>query len=62
MVYDKIIEYCSKKNISIMTFEQMCGIGNGTVARWKDNASNPSLNSLKKIETYTKIPIKKWIS
>ncbi|MBQ0009123.1 MAG: helix-turn-helix transcriptional regulator [Firmicutes bacterium] len=61
MVFDKITEYCSKNGISIMAFEQMCKIGNGTVARWKDNNSNPSLVSLQKIEKYTKIPIKKWL-
>ena len=60
MIYDKIVEYCSKQNISIMTFEKMCGIGNGTVGKWKDNASYPSISSLKKIEATTKIAIKKW--
>lgn len=61
MFYDKVVDYCSRNGISIMAFEQMCGIGNGVVARWKNDSSKPSLNTLMKIEENTKIPIKKWL-
>lgn len=61
MFYEKVVDYCKKKSISISSFEQLCEIGNGTVGRWKDNKSLPSMTTLKKIEKATKIPIKKWI-
>lgn len=60
MIYQKVIEYCEKHNLSIHNFEKMCKIGNGTIARW-ENGSKPSLDTLEKIANVTKIPIKKWI-
>ena len=60
MIYQKVIEYCNKNNMSIHSFEQKCEIGNGTIARWA-TGSRPSLESLEKISKVTKIPVKKWI-
>ena len=60
MIYQKVIEYCNKKNMSIHSFEQKCEIGNGTIARW-EKGSKPSLDTLEKIASVTKIPVKKWI-
>lgn len=60
LIYQKIMEYCDKNNLSIAGFERKCGLSNGTVSGWK-NGSNPSLDSLYKIESATKIPIKKWL-
>lgn len=60
MFYKKILEYCEKNNLSISAFEKKCGLANGTVKGW-ENGSNPSLNSLYKIEKSTKIPVKKWL-
>ncbi|MBO7341000.1 MAG: helix-turn-helix transcriptional regulator [Lachnospiraceae bacterium] len=60
MNYSKIMEYCQKNDISISTFEKMCGIGNGTVARWNpelEKPSMPSLDSLQKITRCTGIPM-----
>ena len=62
MIYEKIKAYCSEHDISISEFEKKCDIGNGTVGRWKDNASKPTLHSLEKIEKATEIPVSKWIS
>lgn len=61
MIYQKVIEYCQKNNLSINAFEKMCGIGNGTVGRWKDGCSTPTLSTLKKIADRTKTSINKWI-
>lgn len=60
MIYHKVIEYCNKHNMSIHSFEQKCEIGNGTIARW-EKGSKPSLDTLEKIASVTKIPVKKWI-
>lgn len=60
MIYNKIINYCNKNNLSISAFEKKCEIGNGTIGRWKSE-SNPSLDTLQKIATVTGIPIEEWI-
>lgn len=61
MFYEKVVEYCEKEGLSLSAFEKKCGIGNGTVARWKDNASKPSLATIEKIAKNTKVPISKWL-
>lgn len=61
MVYDKVIEYCKKNNLSVRGFEVLCDIGNGAVGRWQDG-SEPSIQTLRKMEAATKIPIAEWLS
>lgn len=58
-MYKKVIKYCEENHISVSTFEKKCGIGNGTIGRWKDG-SEPSLDSLRKIVSITGIPIEEW--
>lgn len=60
LIYQKIIEYCEKKNLNVSSFEKKCGLTNGTVNGWK-NGSKPSLDSLQKIESATKIKVQRWI-
>lgn len=60
LIYSKVMEYCDKHNLSVSAFERKCGLANGTVSGWK-NGSNPSVTTLKKIETATKIPIARWL-
>lgn len=60
MIYERIIEYCKKNNLSISSFEKKCDIGNGTIAKWKSE-SNPSLESLGKIANATGIPLSDWL-
>ena len=62
MFYQKIVDYCNKNNISICSFEKMCGIGNGTVGRWYGDKSKPSLQTLEKISSATGIAISEWIN
>lgn len=47
MLLDKILLFCEQNNIPLYVFERDCGIGNGTIARWK--TSNPRLDSLQKV-------------
>ena len=61
VIYQNVLAYCEKKNMTVHAFEKMCGIGNGTVGRWKDNNSSPALATVQKIAEATKIPIKKWV-
>lgn len=61
MIFKKVMDYCKKEGLSISSFEKMCGIGNGTVSKWKDDASKPSVATLEKIAKETKIPITEWL-
>lgn len=59
MIYNKIINYCNKNNLSVSAFEKKCGLANGTVGKWRDGG-NPSLETLNKIISVTGIPIEEW--
>lgn len=63
MVYEKVLEYCRKNNLTIRGFEQMCSIGNGVVSAWGkgENPSNPSIRTLEKMAKKTGIAIEKWL-
>ena len=58
-MYEKVIAYCEKKHISVRGFEESCGLGNGTVARWKKY--NPKLETLRKIAEATKTSLRSWL-
>lgn len=47
MLLEKILYFCKEKNIPLYIFEKDCGLGNGTIARWK--TSNPRIDSLQKV-------------
>lgn len=59
MVFERILIYCSKNDISIAAFERMCDIGNGTIKKWK--YTKPSIRTLEKIAKATGIPISNWL-
>ena len=61
MIYEKIVAYCKKNNLSIMAFEQKCGLANGVVGKWRDDKLSPSLGSLSSIAEATGIPISDWL-
>ena len=60
MFYKKVADYCKENNLSIMAFEQKCGLTNGTVSKWKENGS-PRLETLEKIVKATGVPVSKWL-
>ena len=61
MIYENVARFCKSEHISISAFEKMCGLGNGTVSKWKDNRNAPSVKILTRIEENTDIPIEAWI-
>jgi len=61
MVYDKIVAYCKKNNMSIAAFEKYCGLANGVVGKWENDKLKPSLSSLEKIADATGVPIGTWL-
>ncbi|MCI7739333.1 MAG: helix-turn-helix transcriptional regulator [Lachnospiraceae bacterium] len=60
-IYEKIVSYCKKNNLSIHAFEKMCGIGNGTVGRWEGDKFKPSLPTLSKISKATGISVSELV-
>ena len=62
MIYDNIVAYCKTEGISILVFEQLCGLSNGTVGKWEGGKLQPSLGSLQKIESATGVSIAAWLS
>lgn len=50
MILKKISKLCEERKISISKLEKECGIGNGTIGRWKD--STPTVDKLKKVADY----------
>lgn len=61
MFYKKVVEYCEKEKLSISGFEKKCGIGNGTISRWKNDSSKPTLDTLEKIAVATGTTLSDWI-
>lgn len=59
-MYQKVIQYCQEKGISVLAFEKMCGLSNGTVQGWKVKGSNPSMESMKKIMSATETSFEYW--
>lgn len=47
MIYDKVMDFCKAKNITVSEFEQEHKFGNGTVGKWK--TFNPRMETLKKL-------------
>ena len=50
MNFDKLKAMCAEKGITFRKLEKECGIGNGTIARWK--TSSPSVANLKAVADY----------
>ena len=61
MIYEKVVAYCKEHHMTIMAFERLCDLANGTVGKWGSEGKNPSLASLTKISEATGIPITDWL-
>ena len=59
-VLGNVKRYCEKHKISLLAFEKMCGLGNGTVGKWRDGKF-PSVHTLQKMEIATGVPMLDWI-
>ena len=61
MIYNKVIDYCKSNNLSVMAFEQKCGLPNGIVGKWNIHGFVPKIETVKKIASATGIPICDWL-
>ena len=61
MIYEKVTAYCRKNKITICEFERRCEIGNGTVSKWREDRSSPSVKTLSKIVRGTGVELMEWL-
>ena len=47
-MYERVVKIAAEKGLSIYKIEQMAGIGNGTIGKWK-NGNNTTINTLVKL-------------
>lgn len=47
-MYERVLKIASEKGLSIYKLEQMAGLGNGTIGKWK-TSKNTSINTLVKV-------------
>lgn len=59
MLFEKVTTLCKNKKITIAKLERECAMGNGTVRGWKK--SSPSVENLKKVADYFKIPMEQLL-
>lgn len=61
-LFDEIRTYCKAKRIPVYKFEFECGLGNGTVSRWKNDKCKPSRESLRRLSEVLDLPYDYLIS
>ena len=55
MVYDSVKKICDEKGMTISSVEKAAGIGNGTIAGWKN--SSPRMDILIKVANVLEVSI-----
>lgn len=61
MLIDCILDYCEHEQISLSEFERRCGLGHGTVRKYKEGHS-PTIKTLQTISAKTGISMLTLIS
>lgn len=59
MVYDRIVEICRERNISITKVEDMANLGHGTIGKWK--IVDPQIGNIKKVAVVLEVPIDRLV-
>lgn len=60
-IYDRVMQYCKEEDIPVSKLEKICGIGNGTIAKWGKFGVVPSIASLVKLSKKTGMPLIYWV-
>lgn len=58
-MFEKIMDLCLKKNITVTALEKALNFGYGTIRKWKD--SSPSVNKLKAVADYFGVSIEYFL-
>lgn len=59
VIYSKVRELCSKKNVSVSSVEQSVGLSTGSISKWK--IVSPSVNNLKRVADYFGVSIEYFL-
>ena len=59
MVFENIKEICDKKKISISQLEELAGLSDGAIYKWKK--SIPKADSLQRVAAVLKVKIEKLL-
>ncbi len=54
-LYDKILELCKERQVSVASVEKACGLSHGVLRRW--NVQSPSADRLQKVAQYFGVTI-----
>lgn len=57
MDYNVLKEYIASKKLSIHQVEKSAGLGNGTISKWEDGKTSPTLASLEAVADVLKINV-----
>lgn len=55
-LYDRIKMLCERNHVTLQQLEDACGLGNGTVSKWKTK-STPSIDKVVKIATFFNVSV-----
>lgn len=56
MIYEKVQLLCKERGMSIRLLEKACGIGNGTIGKWRIHGKSPRVSTLQKVAKYFNVP------
>ena len=60
MLFEKVLEYCEEKKISVSEFERRCELGHGTIGKYKGNTL-PTVKTLQRIAEKTETEVSAWL-
>lgn len=52
MIYENVQRLCKERGVSVLKLETACGIGNGTIGKWRNRDSAPRVDTLQAIAAY----------
>ena len=55
MIFENVAKAAAEKGVSIGAIEKECGLGNGTIGKWR--TVSPSVATLKKVAEYLGVGI-----
>lgn len=58
-IYERIRKFASAKGLSLTKLEELCGLSNGSIGKWKNQ--NPSLDKFLKVVEFSKMPIEYFL-
>lgn len=55
MDFDKLLNLCSERNLTVASLERKLNLGNGTIRKWQ--SSTPTLENAVKVAQFFGVPV-----